>query len=182
MTAAPIKTRRNRYALGGTPQLDGRSAAAKRIKALARQYGEALGNPTDPVKVIAIKSTAEAQVIYEAARANALAKGDSLGRKSLDALLRMEGQLRRQLRQLGLGDHPNLHAPPRPKSLAQQRRDDADRILGKPPSPPEADRVDRALWERHWAERDRALATPPPPDPPGATTHVAARAAGHADA
>jgi hypothetical protein len=125
-----VKTRRNRYALGGTPQLDGRSAAAKRIKALSRQYSEALGNPTDPVKIIAIRSTAEAQVIYEAARAAALAKGDSLGRKSLDALLRMEGQLRRQLRQLGLGDHPNLHERPRPKSVQERRMERADRALG----------------------------------------------------
>jgi hypothetical protein len=148
-TQLGTRTRSVRHRIGCVPVLDGRSQAAKRIKALVAEYSATLGNPADPILVREIQSAAELTVIYERRRALALAN-DEGGAKRLDALIRFEGQLRRKLRALGLGDLPNRNEPPRPKPLQQQRVERADRILGVAPSEPV---IDREHWEQIWADR-----------------------------
>lgn len=98
--------------------LDGRSAMAKRIKALASEYRLALGNPSDPLVRRAINEAAELAIAAEDIRQRHLAGDRTV---TADDLIRASNCADRARRSLRLGNGPVK--PPRPlrERLAEAR-------------------------------------------------------------
>jgi FMN phosphatase YigB (HAD superfamily) len=126
-----VATKKNRYSLGGAPKPDGRTAWALKVKRLTTEYTKRLGNPTDPLTVFAIRSVAEDIADFDEMRATARARGNNSA-KVINAHNAKKSEIRRQLRALGLGDIPNIYAPPKPKPKSHGRQamlDKAERAL-----------------------------------------------------
>jgi hypothetical protein len=101
--------------LGGKAYVDGRSWQSRRIRTLTKDWCTRLNLRRDSPAVMQVRAAAELQVILEMRRAELLAGED--GTRRIDVLIRLEGELRRKLRRLGLDQPPA--APPR-RSLRER--------------------------------------------------------------
>lgn len=106
--ASPIDARPPR--LARPLRLDGRTRPAKAAKAHRASLMAALGGTATPAQALVVDRAAMLLAIAEDARARRLA-GDS--GTSLDDIVRMDGAIRRCLRELGLGDGAKSARRPR---------------------------------------------------------------------
>jgi hypothetical protein len=104
-----------------SPRLDGRSAEARRIKALVKLYRDHLGD-VDAIKAVDIQRLAEMETLCASLRASGL-RGEPIDWLALN---RFEGLCRRLRSNLGL--YGAVHEPPCPtvdELLAQADEDAA---------------------------------------------------------
>ncbi len=108
--------------LGGKQRIDRRSWAYRNVKRLVAEWSAALGHPRDAATQAAIRAAAELATIATARRAELLNLKGEADPRMLDALIRVESELRRAMRALKL-DQPK--EPPR-KSFLERLREEAN--------------------------------------------------------
>lgn len=101
-------------------KLDGRTRPAKRAKAHKARLLAALGGTATPAQALAVDRAAMLLALAEESRARRLAGDSSV---TLDDVIRLDGAVRRCLRDLGLAD--DAKSARRPRSFLERLREAA---------------------------------------------------------